>query len=378
MSTDARVRIVGLLLCLFASFAFAHKPSDSYLTITANPSAQLAVRWDIALRDLELPLHLDANGDGAITWGELRARRDDVSAYAQRHLSISAAGVVCKPSSEADLLVDDHTDGNYAVLRFTVTCAAQPTAIEIAYSLFSDIDPSHRGLLRIDFAGAQQTAVLAPESSPQTFVLGGVSRWRTFTQFLVNGVEHIWIGYDHILFLISLLLPSVLIRSNGRWLPVTRLRDALLGVLAVVTAFTVSHSITLTVAALGLVGVPSRLVESGIALSVMLAALNNVFPLVSRRVWLLAFGFGFVHGLGFASVLADLGLPSNALALALASFNIGVEIGQLSIVMVVVPIIYLLRTRRFYRPVVLVGGSCVIAAIATVWLIGRIFDLGLG
>jgi hypothetical protein len=191
-------------------------------------------------------------------------------------------------------------------------------------------------------------------------------------------VHHIWIGYDHILFLISLLLPAVVVRREGRWVPVGTLRSALLSVLAVVTAFTLSHSITLSLAALGVVGLPSRLVESGIALSVLLAALNNIWPVVTRRTWLLAFGFGLVHGFGFASVLADLGLPRDALALALAGFNIGVELGQLSIVLIVVPLIFLFRARPFYRPAILVGGSSAIALIASVWLVGRVFGFGLG
>jgi len=378
MMSHRLLALVAALLVFASPSAFGHKPSDSYLTVTTDHSTQLQIRWDIALRDLELPLHLDANGDGVITWGELHMRKNDVEAYAGAHLAVQSDGKDCSLDPQSNLLVDDHTDGTYAVLELRAQCPAVPTSLRIDYSLFFDIDPTHRGLLRIDNGGSQQTAVLSPDNASQTFALSAPSRWRTFSQFLVNGVEHIWVGYDHILFLISLLLPSVLVRRGREWLPVPRLRDALLGVLAVVTAFTVSHSITLTLAAIGIIGLPSRLVESGIALSVLLAALNTVFPLVSRSVWLLAFGFGFVHGLGFANVLADLGLPSGALALALASFNIGVEIGQLSIVLLVVPVIYLLRTRRFYRPWILVGGSCVIASIATAWLISRMFDLGLG
>jgi HupE/UreJ protein len=168
------------------------------------------------------------------------------------------------------------------------------------------------------------------------------------------------------------------VRRERAWQPVPSLKTALLGVLAVVTAFTLSHSITLSLAALDVVGLPSRLVESGIALSVLLAALNNVRPVVTRRGWLLAFGFGLVHGFGFASVLADLGLPRGALALALAGFNVGVELGQLSVVLAVVPLIYVLRQARFYRPGVLVGGSAAIAVVAGVWFIGRALGLGLG
>jgi hypothetical protein len=241
-----------------------------------------------------------------------------------------------------------------------------------------DLDPGHRGLLRLEVDGVSRSAVLSPEQPAQQFDLMQASRWNTFAQFVGDGMHHIWIGYDHMLFLISLLLPAVLIRRGRAWKPVASLRSALLGVLAVVTAFTGSHSITLTLAALDVIGLPSRLVESGIALSVLLAALNNIWPIVTRRGWVLAFCFGLVHGFGFASVLNDLGLPRGALALALAGFNVGVEIGQLTVVLAVVPLIYLLRQARFYRPGVLVGGSSAIAVVAGVWFVGRVFGFGLG
>ena len=368
----------ALTLMSCACSASAHKPSDSYLTLSLHSGdATVAGRWDIALRDLELPLHLDANSDGAITWGELRRREPDVFNYALQHLTLTSEGESCA-IAPTQLLVDDHTDGGYAVLQFTAQCAASPKQIEVGYHLLFDIDPSHRGLLRLEVDGNSRSAVLSPTQSTQTFDLANNSRWSTFIEFVNDGMHHIWIGYDHMLFLISLLLPAVLVRKENRWIPVDTLRNALLSVLAVVTACTVSHSITLTLAALGIVGLPSRLVESGIALSVMLAALNNIWPLVTRKVWLLAFGFGLVHGFGFASVLADLGLPRDALALSLAGFNIGVEIGQLTVVLVFVPFIFLIRKKYFYRPVFLVGGSSIIALVASVWLLSRMFGFGLG
>jgi hypothetical protein len=368
--------LLGLLATSIA--AWGHKPSDSYLTLHIRTNnSEIHAQWDIALRDLELPLHLDSNNDGKISWGEVRSREPDLFNYALQHLTVKSGAQICTAIPES-LLVDDHTDGGYAVLRFNARCPTVPTRVEVGYQLLFDIDPSHRGLLRLDMDGASRSAVLSPNESVQSFDLSQTSRWTTFLEFVNEGMHHIWIGYDHILFLISLLLPAVLIRRNGRWVPVGTLRNALLSVLAVVTAFTVSHSITLTLAALDVIGLPSRLVESGIALSVLLAALNNIWPWVTRRAWLLAFGFGLVHGLGFASVLADLGLPRGALALSLAGFNIGVELGQLSVVLVVVPLIFLLRERRFYRPTVLIGGSSAIALVAAVWLASRALGFGLG
>jgi hypothetical protein len=203
--------------------------------------------------------------------------------------------------------------------------------------------------------------------------------WRTLADYAVEGTWHIWIGFDHVLFLLALLLPAVGRWQQRQWQPVPRLRDALVDVLGVVTAFTVAHSITLSLAALGLVALPSRLVESVIAFSVVLAALNNlrqprVPPRASVRIGI-AFGFGLLHGFGFASVLADLGLPSGALVLALLGFNVGVELGQLAVVAVFLPLAYALRQTGFYRTGVLRVGSLLIAALAALWLVERALGL---
>jgi hypothetical protein len=378
---------LAVLLFVIAGNASAHKPSDSYLILSTHTGdSAVSGQWDIALRDLDLALDLDMNRDGAITWREVRTRERDLFGYALARLSLTSDAVPCT-LGPGELLVDDHSDGAYAVLRFSAQCTRPVQHLGVAYRLLFDLDATHRGLLRLDAGGISRSAVLSPDAldgrdepvqATQEFDLAQTSRLATFVQFVGDGMHHIWIGYDHMLFLISLLLPAVLIRRERAWQPVPSLKSALLGVLAVVTAFTVSHSITLTLAALDVIGLPSRLVESGIALSVLLASLNNIRPIVTRRGWMLAFCFGLVHGFGFASVLGDLGLPRDALALALAGFNIGVEIGQLTVVLAVVPLIFILRTARFYRPGILVGGSSAIALIAGVWFVGRAFGLGLG
>ncbi|MEO6689478.1 MAG: HupE/UreJ family protein [Dokdonella sp.] len=376
MSSMLRAIVIVMALCA-AGLAHAHKPSDSYLFLTAqSSSADVSGHWDIALRDLELSVGIDTDHDGAITWGELRSHGEAVFDYALHRLALRADGAACM-IARGDLLVDTHTDGAYAVLNFSAHCAAPPRQLEVAYHLLFDLDPSHRGLLGLTADGAARSAVLSPEQAVQTFDLAHATPWHQFFQFVGDGMHHIWIGYDHMLFLISLLLPAVLVRRKHRWMPVGTLRGALISVFAVVSAFTVSHSITLSLAALGMIGLPSRLVESGIALSVLLAALNNIWPQVTRSAWVLAFFFGLVHGFGFASVLNDLGLPRDALAISLAGFNIGVEFGQLTVVLIVVPLIFLVRQRRFYRPVVLVGGSSAIALVAAVWFLQRALGFGL-
>ena len=199
--------------------------------------------------------------------------------------------------------------------------------------------------------------------------------------FMTEGVWHIWIGFDHILFLLALLLTCVLVRSesNGRpsWQGARQLRPALLDVVKIVTAFTVAHSITLTLAVLDVVTLPTRWVESAIALTVVLAGVNNLVPVLRERRWAAAFGFGMIHGFGFAGALKDLGLPPDALALSLFGFNVGVEIGQLGIVSLFFPIAYQLRFTAFYRRGVLGVGSLAIVAVAMVWLLERALNLKL-
>jgi hypothetical protein len=144
-----------------------------------------------------------------------------------------------------------------------------------------------------------------------------------------------------------------------------------MSVLKVVTAFTLAHSLTLTLAALNIVRLPSRLTESVIAASIIVAALNNIVPIVTESRARIAFAFGLLHGFGFASVLADMGLPQGARLTSLLSFNLGIETGQLSVVFAVIPIIYGMRSGVFYRRAVMPWGSAAIAAMALVWLVQR-------
>jgi len=376
MTPRCLARALVALALFAAGSAFAHKPSDSYLSLTVTREG-VAGQWDIALRDLDFALGLDADGNGEITWGEVRTRHADIDAYAGAHLAVKADERTCT-LAVGEQLIDTHTDGAYSVLPLAFDCGgATPQRLSIGYTLFADLDPQHRGLLKLGAHGATRTAVLGGSAAPVLFELGAIDRWSTFLDYLREGVWHIWIGLDHILFLVSLLLPSVLAWQAARWQPVANARQAFWGVSGVVTAFTVAHSITLTLAVLGVIDLPSRLVESVIALSVVVAALNNLKPLVTRRLWTVAFGFGLVHGFGFASVLADLGLPREALALALVGFNLGVEVGQLAIVLAFLPLAFALRRTALYRRWVMVGGSLAIAAIAALWFVERAFAVTL-
>jgi xanthosine utilization system XapX-like protein len=297
----------------------------------------------------------------------LLRQKDALNAYALARLKLAGDGNDC-PLRTDELLVDEHSDGHYAVLRFSAQCAAEPQVLAASYRLFFDLDPQHRGLVRIERSGQVDSHVFSP-ANPRWELVHSSPRQpgQEFLNFAREGVWHIWIGYDHILFLLSLLLPAALLVLDGRG----RLRRASLDVLKIVTAFTLAHSITLSLAALGYIALPSRWVESAIAASVAAAALNNIGGwLLERRAWL-AFGFGLVHGLGFASVLLDLGLPKSLQIIGLVGFNVGVELGQLAIVAIVLPTIVGLSRFQFYSPVVVKFGSGCIAAIAFVWLAER-------
>ena len=209
---------------------------------------------------------------------------------------------------------------------------------------------------------------------------------------------HIWIGLDHILFLLALILPSVVRRwrdskesvsnsSSGSqvaksgfitwdWFPVERFKPAFLYIIKVITFFTIAHTITLSLASLELVNLPSRFVEAVIALSIGLAAYHNIRPIFKGKDWVIAFVFGLFHGFGFASVLSDLGLTSEFLTLSLLGFNIGVEIGQLLIIAIIFPILFLIRKWKSY-PKILVYGSIFLIIVSLYWFTERAFDVNL-
>ena len=368
------LRTCAALLLGGAMSAQAHKASDSYLRLAAEGSI-INGQWDIALRDLDAVLALDRDGDGQLSWGEVRLRQSDIAQYAMERLTLSAGGGTCAPHLQSPL-IDQHSDGAYVVLRFNAVCAQSVKTLRVGYRLFAEVDAGHRGLLNLSLGGRTYTAVFGPTAPGGSFSsLEEGGRWRQFAGFVRTGVDHIWTGYDHMLFLFSLLLPAVLLRRDRRWMPQPGLSPAFIDVCKIVTAFTVAHSITLSLATFGVVRLPARVSESAIALSVVIAALNNLFPLVRSRRWVVAFCFGLIHGFGFANVLNDLGLPASALSIALVGFNLGVEAGQLAIVAVFLPCAYALRDTLAYRRVLVSGGSVAIATIACLWLIERAFNL---
>jgi hypothetical protein len=367
-----RVILFCSVAALCATPAFAHKPSDSYLTITGG-GVQLSAEWDIALKDLEFLIGLDADQNGDITWGELKAQRQAIAAHALSRLRITADGQDCE-LHVVQLLVTRHSDGAYAVLALETNCPGDAAVLSIHYNLLFDVDPTHRGLVLYTNGAVANTHVLSP-TRPTLELRTTESRLaQSFVEYVREGVWHIWIGFDHILFLLSLLLPAVLLRRENSWQSVEVFGPACMAVLKIVTVFTLAHSITLWLAVMEYVSLPGWLVEATIALSIVVTALNNLYPVLPLSGWMIAFVFGLVHGFGFANVLVDLGLSHATLAVALLGFNVGVELGQMAIVLVFFPVAYLLRGTFVYQWLLFRVGSVLIAVIAALWMYERLFN----
>ena len=274
-----------LALWMFVPAAYAHEPSKSYLNLfSRNQPDHRALGHPYARSAKRRSPDIDK--DGLVTMEKLQSRYQAVTAYALAHLKMSVDGrAIVLHITDAEPTVEEFADGAYVELPFAVENLAQPKTLELDYQLFFETNSLHRGLLRLEFDGRTQTAILTPGQTTQTFEVGVSEPGKQFLAFLREGIWHIWTGYDHILFLIALLLPSVLRRESGGWIGADNFRPACVNILKIVTAFTLAHSLTLSLAALQVVKLPSRLTESAIAASVALAAANNLWPLIRER-WL--------------------------------------------------------------------------------------------
>lgn len=361
-----------LWLLALANPVLAHKASDSFMYLDTD-SGQF--RIDVALRDLALLVPLDTNRDGEVTGGEFRQHRGAVLNAIEAGITLSTGNSACELQGE-QWGISQHSDGAYAATRYQVLCAGGQPPERLEYRLLFDQDSLHRGLIQISTGDESSLAVAGPDS--QTVDLrpaGHAGLWHSFATFLQEGVVHLLIGLDHILFLLVLVLPASLTRNQPTtfprlWLPS---RAQVIELSAVVTAFTVAHSITLALAALKIVSLPIAWVETVIAASIVVAAVNVVWPVLGRRTWPLAFGFGLIHGFGFASVLSDLTSGTANLAVALAGFNVGVELGQLALLAICFPLLTLLAQatplyQRALVPVILLG----VVGVSLMWVWERI------
>jgi hypothetical protein len=364
---------VGVRACLFATLlslpAFAHKGSDAYWSLRANGTTANG-RLDVALRDLDALVSLDADGNGKITWGEVKAKDQELRRALTSSLTITQQTPCLLELGGFSVI--SHSDGMYLAVPVTARCTAPIDTLELGYSLLFDVDAQHRGLLSVSSTEGGNWTAFTNNRRTQTATFTSIGASAQTGRAFLEGVHHIRIGWDHLCFLFALLLPSVLRRAESDWVPRPAFRPTLWDVTKVVTAFTVAHSITLGLAAFGVLNPNGKWVEVAIAVSVALAAFNNLVPFVPETRWSLAFSLGLMHGFGFVSAIRDLGAEGPSMWLSVLGFNLGVEAGQLAIVAAFVPIAWLLRPMKAYRSIVMPLGSAIILGIALYWTWQRV------
>ncbi len=344
--------------------AFAHQSSVVFLRVSPERRV-LFLTLRLASSDLFEALALPS--ERQLTPQDVAQQRERLIAYLLRRVSVENVGVACPGKAEKSD-IEPRQGGFFVVETLRFECARLLERTTLRYDLFFDLDPRHQGLALIDGEGGVREHMF--RSDRRTLQL---EEKRSVLDYSLDyfrlGIEHIFTGYDHLAFVLGLLLVvGSLWRSTSP-------RQALGYILRVVTGFTVAHSLTLILSALKLVSLPSRLVESAIALSIGYVAVENMIGAkVRKRLWL-AFGFGLVHGLGFASVLRELGLPSRGLIASLLCFNLGVEVGQLTVVALVLPVLVRLSVWRRYPEVVVRGTSWLLLIMSLIWFVQRAFDM---
>jgi hypothetical protein len=402
------ISVVALMLFLGSLPADAHKINQSYVYFRVYEDA-LAGRFELAIKDVnEL---LGTNFSGEVTMQELQPYLPKLKDYYLSRTDFSSTlGKHEIEFSKDSLLRIGGSTGSFLLLYFSMPDVSEvPELMQVRYNVFFDKNEDHVGMLIIEYSW--RAGILENESLPSlTFskndVVGEVnlhdgSLFTGFMMMIEQGIWHIWMGIDHILFLFALILPSVINRNqtqsgrrglalsvvvpqmvlnpaNVHWAPVERFQPAFLYIIKIVTFFTIAHTITLGLAALDILVLPSRFVESIIAISIALAAYHNIQPIFKGREWVIAFLFGLFHGFGFASVLSELG-SGDYMGLTLFGFNLGVEVGQIGVIVLIFPILYTFRKSRSYN-YVLIFGSFALIFISMYWFIERAFeyDLPLG
>lgn len=370
-------------VCWFSVSASAHKLGQSYVFLRVADGA-IDGRIELTIADANRFVGLDLPQRGAKR-ADIAPHAAAIAAYLQAHVGFAPNGRP-QPVEFSDYGIDVVPIADYVVMRFALADGGRAiSSVDVDYRVGFSAMPEHRGLLVIEHDWGSGTfndernvaLVFGPDSTHQRLDLSRSSVWTGLRAMIGLGTHHIWVGIDHILFLTALLLPAVVRREGRMWQPVTEFKAALWHVAAVVTVFTAAHTITLSLAALDVARLPSRVVESVIALSIAVAALDVLYPVFGKRIWLIVFGFGLFHGFGFASVLRDMGIPGNRLVISLIGFNLGVELGQLAIVGVIFPLLFAMRRTALYLRVVLRFGALALIFVAAYWFTERVLEIDL-
>jgi hypothetical protein len=372
--------LIALLAALAPATGRAHNFGESYLYLQIY-SDHVTGRFEIALVDLNHGLELYGT-DRVVTLGNLDEKIGFLQDYYLEHVTISdetgPLSIQFKPHRAIEV------GEGFALLPFDIEGLEEvPDTLTFDYSVLFDVEPSHRGFLLVEhnwatgtFANENQISlVFSPTSRRQEFDLTSSGRLRGFLALVRLGADHMLLGLDHMFFLIALLLPVALRREDGQWQPIDRFMPVLVNVVKIVTAFAAAHAVALTLAALGLLHLPEALVETVIAASTTLAAAHIFFPLFRRRVWWIIFGLSLFHGMGFAGGLMDLGVLGEHTALSVFAFNLGIELGQILIVLVLFPLLFLVRRLTVYRKVFLPVAAVGMILVSGVWVIERAFGV---
>jgi len=311
--------------------AFAHNPDTSYAQVKLTDS-QVSVRLTYDLFTLGKIVRVDADGDGRITREELSRATPAIEKFLRAHVQLELNGTKVGlgklgelgwPPDKGDVIeaADWHTADGLVHFPFIKDVIETPQTAALEFDFFDDLGPQHTVLGTFACQGRPLEVSFTQTEPDYLFDTGMVpSLGSRLLSFLELGVKHIFLGYDHLCFLLALIV-------------VSRFRE----LLKIVTAFTLAHTLTLILTATQIVTLPMRLVEAGIALTIIYVALENLWIKSANKRWRLAFCFGLVHGFGFANLLQQLGLPPSGLIRPLVSFNVGVEIAQLGIVLALLP-----------------------------------------
>lgn len=345
-----------LCVCLLATTALAHDPGLSNVELRLA-GGQLVAFLAFARADIEPLVTMDANRDGNYTPEEFNAARAQLETLARGMLEITANGQPLTPlAAKAEL-------GEANDVQFYVAFAGDITLPIKAKSLIlAKLPRGHRQVvsLRSEPGQTLNEQILAAQQDTFDSSATGSSETQaptlSFGEFLKLGIEHIFTGYDHLAFLFALLIVG----------------GSLVEAAKIITSFTIAHSLTLAVATLGWVNLPSTIVEPLIAASILYVGIENLLRKDYRRRWLLTFGFGLIHGFGFASVLRELGIgASSGVAMPLFSFNLGVEVGQLAIAALALPLIWRLHQYPVFLKRYVPVCSVLVALAGAWWLLER-------
>ena len=379
---------LALVLLSFPTRAEAHEDNLSYIFLDVTENS-MGGRLEVPIPDLRTVVGLDLDGSDAEIEAEANAELTTISDYFDDHFAFEANGKDLDVTyTEAKMFFSeaDEVDDNYMVLPFTVDVETPiPRNFDLTADLFAaNIDGRQSWLiLSNDWQtgvidnGYDRLTVFSEGDKTQPVDLGDPNQFQNFTSSIKLGVQHIQTGPDHILFVLVLLLPSVLVFTKS-WEPTKSFGSALWRILKIATMFTVAHSITFTLAGLEIIPLPSpRIVESIIALSIAAAAVHNIRPVVANREWLISFVFGLFHGLGFASLISGLDIEKSTQLVSLLGRNVGIEIGQSIVILLLFPALFLLRRTTYYQKF-FVGFSIVLALLSIGWMIERSAEVDLG